>query len=340
MRPLRHFAIGIVLLTSIFPSYSQKVDPAIGPAYERLYDSITTMEYHYLFPFLGKQAYQRGYDLPYAWGAGLVYFTQQQQILIDRVLIGLNGGRKADLSNFIVFGPTIATTHAVTFRPDLWVLPFLNLYGVIGGGTTTTEVTLLEPLGFETSQRFEAQSFGLGATLTGAWGPLIIIWDNNYNFAEVEVLVEPVPAFNSSLRLAHNFRDPNHPQKMLTFWAGAFYQNIQSDTKGSIAISEIFPSVGSGDNIESLREWAAELPLAQRLVANQIIDKLEDYGNNNDVGNAQIDYELQKKVAAPLNLIVGAQYQFNKRWMLRTELGVFGKRSQFLLNLNYRFPGF
>ncbi len=31
------------------------------------------------------------------------------------------------------------------------------------------------------------------------------------------------------------------------------------------------------------------------------------------------------------------QYQFNKNWMLRSELGVFGKRSQFLLNLNYRF---
>ena len=35
-------------------------------------------------------------------------------------------------------------------------------------------------------------------------------------------------------------------------------------------------------------------------------------------------------------MIVGAQYQFNKRYQLRTEAGVVGDR-KFLLSLNYRF---
>ena len=81
------------------------------------------------------------------------------------------------------------------------------------------------------------------------------------------------------------------------------------------------------------------LPPAQRVVVKQIIDKLEDMANGIDIGEASIDYKLDKRVADPVNIIMGTQYQFNKRWILRSELGVFGKRSQFLLNLNYRFMG-
>ena len=92
--------------------------------------------------------------------------------------------------------------------------------------------------------------------------------------------------------------------------------------------------------IDYLNEWAATLPPAQRVIVNQIIAKLEDISNGIDPGNATIEYKLDKRVTAPFNLIFGGQYQFDKRWMIRTELGVFGKRSQFLLNLNYRFSGF
>jgi len=215
------------------------------------------------------------------------------------------------------------------------VLPFLNLYGVLGGGTSETDVTLLEPISLETKQQFGVSSFGLGATLAGAIGPIFLVWDNNYNFADVEVVVEPVPAFNSSFRVGHNLRNPTKPDRMLSVWVGAFYQIIQNDTEGSIPLSDVFPNMGDGSVIDRLNDWAATLPPAQRVIANQIIDRLESL----DPADAVIDYKLDKRVAAPFNIILGAQYQFNKNWMLRTELGVFGKRSQFLLNLNYRFEG-
>ncbi len=131
--------------------------------------------------------------------------------------------------------------------------------------------------------------------------------------------------------------DATHPQRALSVWVGVFYQTIQNDTEGSIPLTDIFPNAGSGMTIDNLRNWADTLPPGQRLVANQIIDKLEDISQGIDPENAIINYKLDKKVSAPFNIILGAQYQFNKHWMLRSELGVFGKRSQFLLNLNYRF---
>jgi len=340
MKNYRVFLLILMIFSGIQSLSAQGVSKSKSPAYQYYFDSLKTMDYPYTFPIWGAKAYKKGYDLPYAWGASLIYFTQKQQILIDQTLIGLNGSEKVDLSEFINFGPTIATTNAVTFRPDLWILPFLNVYGILGGGNTSTEVVLLEPISLETTQKFAVSSFGLGATLTGAVGPLFVIWDNNYNFADVEVVVEPVPAFNSSIRVGHNFMDPLKPDRTLAVWAGVFYQNIRNDTRGSIAINQIFPDAGSGATVDNLRDWADDLPPAKRVVVNQIIDEIEEFADGKNIGESEIDYELQKRVAAPFNLIVGAQYQLNKRWMLRTELGVFGKRSQFLLNLNYRFPGF
>lgn len=335
VKAFRFFAASMFACLTISAFSQEKGDQS--EIYTAYYDSLKTMDYDRVFPLLGKQSYKRGYDIQLPYGVSAIYFTQTQQINITNTKIGLNGGEKADLSDFIQFGPTIATTHALTFRPDIWIFPFLNLYGVIGGGTTQTEVTLLEPIGFETEQNFEAQSYGMGITLAGKVGPVLVIWDNNYNFVDVDAIVEPVPAFNSSVRFGHNFLDSRRPDRMLTAWVGTFYQQINSDTKGSLPISSVFPSIGTGNNILRLREWADELPPPQRVIANEIIDKLEEYGEGADVGNATIDYELNKEVAAPFNLLVGAQYQLNKHWMYRVELGVFGRRSQFLLNANYRF---
>ncbi len=319
--------------------HAQYAEKIINPFHDRYYDSLKKMDYPYTFPILGKGAYKRGYDIPFPWGISAVYFTQRQQIAITSTQIGVNGSEKVDLSDFIKFGPVIAQTNAYTVRPDLWVLPFLNVYGVFGGGTTQTDVLLVEPAIFQTTQRFNVRSAGVGATLAGGLGGVFIVWDNNINWADVDALVEPVPAFNSSVRVGHNFVDPRHADRNLSIWAGTFYQKINNDTKGSIGVNEVFPGFGEGNVIAEMRDWASGLPPAQRVIANQIIDALENAAGNIP-DDTQIDYFLDKKVVGPFNLIFGAQFQVNKHWQFRTELGVFGKRSQFLLNANYRFQGF
>lgn len=340
-----NFAVRFALITIIlffvgFRAHSQGMGKMDNPAYQAYFDSLKTMDYKYPLPILGKSAYKKGYDLPLAWGFSGVYFTQTQQISIDRTLIGFNGSELVDVSNIIKFGPTIATTNAYTVRPDVWIFPFFNLYGIFGVGTTETEVNLIEPVGFSTTQKFTVSSYGVGTTLSGAVGPVWLAWDNNYNFANIDVVVEPVPAFNSSLRVGHTLRFPYQPERSLSIWGGVFYQVIQNDTEGSIPLEDVFPNFGNDLIIDYLYEWAETLPPTQRVIVNQIIDKLDEITNGIDPGESTIEYKLDKRVTAPFNLIFGAQYQFNKNWMLRSELGVFGKRSQFLLNLNYRFSGF
>lgn len=46
---------------------------------------------------------------------------------------------------------------------------------------------------------------------------------------------------------------------------------------------------------------------------------------------------VRKRQANMWNFIVGTQYQINKNWMIRAELGTLGSRNQFIGGLQYRF---
>ncbi|MGC3947790.1 MAG: hypothetical protein QM762_25340 [Chryseolinea sp.] len=314
----------------------------VNPFHEAYHDSLKSMNYNRTFPLLGKKAYKKGFDIPYPWGVGLAYFALHQRILIKSTNISFNGGAPIDLSGIIEFGDVQNVTNTYSVRPSLWVLPFMNVYGVFATGTSETTVPLVKPVTFTTVQHFKASSAGAGITLAGGFHDVIIIVDQNYNWVNVEALVEPVPAYNLDMRLAHNFVNPRHAERQLTLWIGTFFQQIKANTNGTIKVSDILPD-GSGEKkeemIEDFNQWYATLSPAQQIAIKPLINHIEDYFAGKNIGDATIGYNLKKQVAGPWNLIFGAQYQHNKRIQLRLEVGTFGERSQFLLNLNYAFLG-
>ena len=99
----------------------------INPYHEAYHDSLKKMTYPYTFPFLGKKAYKNGFDIPYVWGISPVYFAQRQDIKIAEIAVGLNDGPLADISGLVSFGRIENKVSTFTVRPDLWVLPFLNI---------------------------------------------------------------------------------------------------------------------------------------------------------------------------------------------------------------------
>jgi hypothetical protein len=44
------------------------------------------------------------------------------------------------------FGENTNTSYSVNVRPDVWVFPFLNVYGIFGYGQSETNVQLVEPV--------------------------------------------------------------------------------------------------------------------------------------------------------------------------------------------------
>ncbi len=305
-------------------------DKQINPYHKHYADSLKAMDYKPIFPIWGAKAYKKGFDVPYPYGISPTFFYMRQSIDITATKIGFNGGEKADLSGVIKYGDVMNTTNVITIRPDVWIFPFLNVYAVAGYGTSSVVVPVTaigdQPLDFSTTQHFGVSSLGFGVTLAGGIGPVFLTLDNNMNWAKVDVVEKAVPAYNLDVRVGHCFVNAFRPDRNVTVWVGAFMQTLQSATVGDIKMSDVM----SPDEAQKIRDRidASGLGPVQKQILNNGIDNLE---------TATVNYELDKKIAAPWNMIVGVQYQHNKRWQGRVEIGTLGKRTQLMLNLNYRF---
>ena len=320
-----------------FPEYTK------NPFHQAYADSLKKMNYPYTFPLWGKKAYKKGFDIPYPWGIGANYFWAKQEVTISNISVGFNGKGPVDLTDVIKFGKINATANAYTVRPDLFVFPFLSIYGVFGFGNSNIEVPVVEPVVFTTNPTSKATSAGMGFTVAGGFQGAVLIFDNSFNWLNTDKLTDLVPAYNATLRIAHLFSSSMRADRSITFWMGPSFQKIKADTRGEIAINEIFPGLDDAqkDKIKNrLNEWYNTLSPPQQIVAGEIITKLKDYFEGRDKGNGVITYELDKNIAGPWNVVLGSQFQFNKHWMVRLEMGAFGKRSQFLFSFNYRFESF
>src|SRR5215204_3635183 len=231
----------IPLLILHFSVHAQYSELHKNPFHKAYRDSLKAMEYPYTFPIWGKKSYKKGFDVPFPWGTGFNYFWAKQEITISNIAVGFNDRPPVDISDVIKFGKATSTANAYTFRPDLFVFPFLSIYGILGIGSGTTEVPIVEPVAFNTVTENSVTSAGFGFTLAGGFQGVIIILDNNFNWVNTEKLTELVPAYNFAGRLAHQFASSMRPERNITMWVGGFYQKIRADTKGVIAINEIFP---------------------------------------------------------------------------------------------------
>lgn len=337
----------ILIVSELYGQYSSKVT---SKRYTDYVDSLKSMEYTAILPIYGKQAYKAGFDVPYPVGISLNYFMQDQNVIISGLEVGFetpsNTIGPIDLDSIVVFDQSGSETWAMNIRPDIWILPFLNVYGIFASGKNSTTVKLLSPVPIEAVTDFDASSAGFGVLLAGGVGPGWISVDNNWSLSFVSALDDPVKVHNLGIRFGVTKVNIQNPKKNIALWIGAFRQRISSNTAGSIAVSELFPDADQGlaDRIEQgwndyLSDKTCTGPLAHPAcqldpLVQSIVDNLR---SNEPISNTTILYKMEKELKQEWNMVFGAQYQFNKRWQLRSEYGFLGDRTQFLASLNYRF---
>jgi hypothetical protein len=55
------------------------------------------------------------------------------------------------------------------------------------------------------------------------------------------------------------------------------------------------------------------------------------------IGTSTVQYSMDKRPKDPWNFIIGSQYQLNKHWMIRGEVGFLGSRTQVITGVQWRF---
>jgi opacity protein-like surface antigen len=350
--------------------YSNK---EVGKKNADLIDSLKTTEYPYSLPIWGKKVAKLGYDLPYSAGIGVNYLWQKSDLVIDNLSIGFNNGPMHNLDEVIRFNQANSEAGVINIRPDIWLLPFLNVYGILGVGKPSTTVGFgiwvpdssnnwNEVAAYSTKASFTSTTFGLGMTPTIGVGGGWLALDMNCAWTDVSALDKPVFTFVFGPRLGKTFK-LKKPQQNIALWAGGFRVKFSSATNGSISLSEVIGDGGdAAARIDAGQQKVAETQTqvdtwwnnltaqeqknpvnkAKYETANSALTAAGNILNAADgavssISNSTVQYSLDKRVKDMWNFIVGAQYQLNKHWMLRAEYGFLGSRQQFLSGLQYRF---
>ncbi|MFL0353571.1 hypothetical protein [Xanthomarina sp. GH4-25] len=335
----------IVITVCVFNQTIQAQQPStkINKKHEAYRDSLKQVDYHYTFPFMGQGAYNKGFDIPYPVGIMGNFVWMEQGISVNNLQLGLETKNvNIDMTpvDFIQFGDNVNTSYSVNVRPDVWVFPFLNVYGILGYGHTKTEVNLVYPITLRSVVEQSVSTYGIGVMAAGAVGPVFFSVDANFTWNKPELLDKAVPVRVTGIRAGHSFVFHNKPDRNIAVWVGGFFMETGSDTYGQLKLKDALPSADGTKRDKIVSDYYYwydnEATIPQKAVADRILTPIVERLADAD-GEAIIKYGLDKQVQQKWNGVIGAQFQYNKHWMLRTELGVLGNRKSVLLSLNYRF---
>ncbi|HSC86333.1 MAG TPA: hypothetical protein VLC09_03650 [Polyangiaceae bacterium] len=279
-------------------------------------------------PLFGGGAATRGIKMPLPFGVGLNYAFVDQQIDISRVAVGVNGSELTDISDVIVFDNVNSQLHAMNARFDVWILPFLNLYGM-GNYViqADTAVSVSEPFAFNAGAVQSGAGGGFGGTFAaGLWGFFITL-DLNWTWNKMEKLADPVGTYLLTPRLGRNLG--KHLGVEWIVWVGAMRQQIESHTRGEIRLREALEGADMSEFQQKVQDWYDTLGRGQQAVFDRLVDGISG-------ADPVIQYELDKAVKYPWNMLVGAEIGLSPAWRLRAEVG-FIERTQVVLGVNYRF---
>jgi len=371
--PIRRIVVAVALILCFQAAWAQVYsDKVVGKKNETLIDSIKNTEYPYALPIWGKKATALGFNLPYSAGLGINYLWQESDLVIENLNVGFNNGPMQDLSEVVRFDNATSTASGLNIRPDLWIFPFLNVYGILAKSSPSTAVDfgIYVPdadgnweniISMNTKAQFDATTVGFGLTPTVGVGGGWMAFDMNFTWSDIAELEKPAFAFVFGPRFGKTIK-LKKPERNITGWVGGFRLNINTGTSGSIPLTDLISTEGLQTRVdngiakvsekhEQVDTWWNNLTpteqknpvnVAKYQTANGAFDAAGRLLNGidealNDTDQATVQYSLAKRPKDMWNFIVGAQYQHSKHWMVRAEYGFLGSRKQLIAGLQYRF---
>ncbi|WP_430817665.1 hypothetical protein [Carboxylicivirga sp. RSCT41] len=347
------------LLFAIIIIHPQKVESQVSPKvigerFRAYKDSIQHIDYAYILPIGGDKARKAGIDLQKPAGIMLGFLGQQQELTISNLEVGIcYDCGMAEIDDFTEFEYIKTYNNVYTFRPDVWLFPFLNLYVQASKFYSRTRAKLSVPFEIVIPE-VEKNGFGagFGGVLAYGWGPIWATSNFNMAWSKAQGIDRPTQSIVNSIRLGTSFHTSKR-NRSGSVWIGANYQNYLGSNSGSYDLTQLLPD--EKPRLEEIKQQLVEWQ-------NTISDKYEDYCNKpiNKPQCAIIDQmidEFKNRIDDKIsgisppeliinygykvspknnwNMVVGAQANISKTWQARFEGGFIGRKS-FMFNLNYR----
>jgi len=261
-------------------------------------------------PIWGEQVREQGFDLPLPFGVGVNLVFMDQGVDIRNLKIGFSA---ADLEvPGLKFSNTRAFDRATTARLDMWLLPFVNIYGLFGyiDGQAELDVNvpaisvdhpiignipITEAQTENLNIDYKGTTYGGGLTLAGGYKNLFGTIDANYTYSDIDLANSKIETYTISPRLGI-LVNPDAIEGSLSFWVGAMYMDYKQTVTDSIDLNTLSPL----------------LP------------------------EVEINFEIDIKNDQPWNFLFGGQWEMTKRFQFMAEGGI-GDRKQLIMGLFFRF---
>jgi hypothetical protein len=262
-------------------------------------------------PIWGEQARQRGFELPLPFGMAGNYSYIDQGIRIRNLKVGI-GDPNIEVEG-LDFDDARSHDSAILARLDMWLLPFVNLYGLFGSisgqaqfALDVSRVTSSLPLPglppvvepnktIDFNIDYSGFTFGGGLTLAGGYENFFGSLDTNYTHSKVDIVDGGFDTVTVAPRLGLLL---NHPDIKGAFalWIGAMYMHYRQTVTDDVSLQALDPSL-------------PPVELAFKL----------DIENND-----------------PWSFLFGGQWEITKRLQFMAEGGV-GDRRQVVTGIAFRF---
>ncbi len=345
----------LCLLGNTVPIFSQVSSKVTNERFDQYMDSIQKIDYPYVLPVFGDKVREMGYDLPKPAGLMLGFLTMSQDLNINDLSVARNADDElVDISELVAFSKISTNNNVYSFRPDLWVFPFMNVYGIFNYFDARTDVVLQEPFELQIPQvNNSGYGAGFGTSLAYGWGPVWASGNFNWAWSKTPLLVKPTQSFSTSLRVGTQLWNKKRTQH-ISVWIGANYLDYNGFNGGSYDLTNLLPE--DIDLLEELQKKVGEITdgLNERYedfcnrpgngpkcaILNPILEefksRIEDKISGIEPPDLIINYGFRSEPRHNWNMVTGAQYTLKKRWDFRMEFGFINRRS-FMFNVNYRF---
>lgn len=225
-------------------------------------------------PIWGKaEAEKYGFELPLPIGLSATYYAQKEGFRMPELKLGSHGGRLLDVGGLIRVPDIKISENAKLLRLDGWVLPFLDVYALVGDVSGSADIAIAPAFfppksspKFNLRLDYEGPTIGLGSTLAAGFKPFkdrptIVFGLADLNFTETFLDFEHVvtslePVAVTVLNARGGVRDrilkaPGVGDVYGSLWGGIMWEGVQEVMSGSVSILDL----DFEGKVKSLNAW-------------------------------------------------------------------------------------
>jgi hypothetical protein len=258
-----------------------------------LFPALASAESPITFLPVGK-SWADGRKLPLPVGLTLTYYNQQQDYDLDKITLP---ELKIPVSSTGI--EVVNRLTEVNLQLDAWLLPWLDVFGILGKLDAKTSVDGVALGGQQIAvpdYKYDGIVYGGGMTLAGGLGNWFGALTGIYTNTNLSGDGSSVSSWVVTPKVGYDFGQ-------FRLWGGGMFQRAEEKHTGTFTM--MMPTDLTNPN---------PTEFAPRTVS----------------------YEVQLHEKEPWNFLIGAETGFNEHWRLSGEWGIGGPRTQVQLSLTCR----